>query len=141
MPKNKGKGGKNRKRGKNEADDDKRELVFKEDGQEYAQVTRMLGNGRCEAICVDGTRRLCHIRGKMHKKVWIAAGDIVLVGLRDYQDDKADVILKYMNDEARLLKAYLELPSLNKGVDVDGPEDGEEDSDYIQFEDEDIDKI
>jgi hypothetical protein len=38
MPKNKGKGGKNRKRGKNEADDEKRELVFKEDGQEYAQV-------------------------------------------------------------------------------------------------------
>ena len=144
MPKNKGKGGKNRKRGKNEADDDKRELVFKEDGQEYAQVTRMLGNGRCEAVCVDGTKRLCHIRGKMHKKVWIAAGDIVLVGLRDYQDDKADVILKYMNDEARLLKAYGELPDtlrLNEGVDVDGPEDGEGDNDYIQFEDEDIDKI
>ncbi|KAL6882046.1 hypothetical protein ACP4OV_011518 [Aristida adscensionis] len=144
MPKNKGKGGKNRKRGKNEADDDKRELVFKEDGQEYAQVTRMLGNGRCEAICVDGTRRLCHIRGKMHKKVWIAAGDIVLVGLRDYQDDKADVILKYMNDEARLLKAYGELPEtlrLNEGVDVDGPEGEDGDSDYIQFEDEDIDKI
>ncbi|XP_062179137.1 eukaryotic translation initiation factor 1A-like [Phragmites australis] len=144
MPKNKGKGGKNRKRGKNEADDDKRELVFKEDGQEYAQVTRMLGNGRCEAICVDGTRRLCHIRGKMHKKVWIAAGDIVLVGLRDYQDDKADVILKYMNDEARLLKAYGELPEtlrLNEGVDVDGPEGEDGDNDYIQFEDEDIDKI
>ena len=32
MPKNKGKGGKNRKRGKNEADDEKCELVFKEDG-------------------------------------------------------------------------------------------------------------
>ena len=121
MPKNKGKGGKNRKRGKNEADDDKRELVFKEDGQEYAQVTRMLGNGRCEAICVDGTRRLCHIRGKMHKKVWIAAGDIVLVGLRDYQDDKADVILKYMNDEARLLKAYLELPASTRASTSTGP--------------------
>ncbi|KAL9691293.1 hypothetical protein QQ045_011713 [Rhodiola kirilowii] len=105
MPKNKGKGGKNRKRGKNEADDEKRELIFKEDGQEYAQVLRMLGNGRCEATCIDGTKRLCHIRGKMHKKVWIAAGDIILVGLRDYQDDKADVILKYMPDEARLLKA------------------------------------
>lgn len=85
MPKNKGKGGKNRKRGKNEADDEKRELVFKEDGQEYAQVLRMLGNGRCEAMCIDGVKRLCHIRGKMHKKVWIAAGDIILVGLRDYQ--------------------------------------------------------
>ena len=33
VPQNKGKGGKNRRRGKNEGDDDKRELVFKEDGQ------------------------------------------------------------------------------------------------------------
>ena len=33
MPKNKGKGGKNRRRGKNENDMLKRELVFKEDGQ------------------------------------------------------------------------------------------------------------
>ena len=38
MPKNKGKGGKNRRRGKNENEAMKRELVFKEDGQEYAQV-------------------------------------------------------------------------------------------------------
>ena len=145
MPKNKGKGGKNRKRGKNEADDEKRELVFKEDGQEYAQVLRMLGNGRCEAMCIDGSKRLWHIRGKMHKKVWIAAGDIILVGLRDYQDDKADVILKYMPDEARLLKAYGELPEttrLNEGI-AGGLDEEDEAAgdDYVEFEDEDIDKI
>ncbi|CAI5944645.1 unnamed protein product [Closterium sp. NIES-65] len=88
----------------------------------------MLGNGRCEALCIDGIKRLSHIRGKMHKKVWIAAGDIILVGLRDYQDDKADVILKYQPDEARLLKAYGELPDnirLNEGIaggmDEEGP--------------------
>lgn len=69
MPKNKGKGGKNRRRGKNENETEKRELVFKEDGQEYAQVTKMLGNGRLEAMCFDGTKRLCHIRGKLRKKV------------------------------------------------------------------------
>jgi translation initiation factor 1A len=69
MPKNKGKGGKNRRRGKNENESDKRELVFKEDGQEYAQVTKMLGNGRLEAYCFDGSNRLCHIRGKLRKKV------------------------------------------------------------------------
>ena len=62
-------GGKNRRRGKNENDDDKRELVFREDGQEYAQVTKMLGNGRLEAQCFDGEKRLAHIRGKMRKKV------------------------------------------------------------------------
>ena len=49
MPKNKGKGGKNRRRGKNENEGLKRELVFKEDGQEYAQVgidytTNLIGN-------------------------------------------------------------------------------------------------
>ena len=38
MPKNKGKGGKNRRRGKNENEGMKRELVFREDGQQYAQV-------------------------------------------------------------------------------------------------------
>ena len=39
----------------------------------------MLGNGRLEAQCIDGTKRLCHIRGKMRKKVWVNTGDIVLV--------------------------------------------------------------
>ncbi|KAL7228945.1 hypothetical protein ACSBR2_007610 [Camellia fascicularis] len=130
--------GKNRKRGKNEADDEKRKLVFKEDGQEYAQVQRMLGNGRCEAMCIDRTKRLCHTHGKMHKKVWIAIRDIILVGLRDYQDDKADVILKYMPDEARLLKAYGELPEntrLNEGIagGLDEEDNGAGD-DYIEFE-------
>lgn len=36
---------------------------------EYAQVTKMLGNGRLEAQCFDGEKRLAHIRGKMRKKV------------------------------------------------------------------------
>ncbi len=31
----------------------------------------MLGNGRLEAMCIDGIKRLCHIRGKMRKKVWV----------------------------------------------------------------------
>lgn len=53
MPKNKGKGGKNRRRGKNE-NEEKRELIFKEDGQEYAQVRRGSGahqHWRDAALC------------------------------------------------------------------------------------------
>ncbi|KAH0673123.1 hypothetical protein KY284_024210 [Solanum tuberosum] len=61
------------------------------------------------------------------------------------EDDKADVILKYMPDEARLLKAYGELPEntrLNEGIanGLDEEDEGAGD-DYIEFEDEDIDKI
>lgn len=130
MPKNKGKGGKNRRRGKNE-NEEKRELQFKEDGQEYAQVTRMLGNGRLEAMCFDGTKRLCHIRGKLRKKVWVNQGDIILVGLRDYQDGKGDVILRYNAEEARNLKAYGELPETARINETDTLEGGEDD---IPFE-------
>ncbi|KAI9189440.1 Translation initiation factor 1A [Blastocladiella emersonii ATCC 22665] len=130
MPKNKGKGGKTRRRGKNEGDGVKRELVFKEDGQEYAQVLKMLGNGRLEAQCFDGIKRLGTIRGKMRKKVWINVGDIVLIGLREFQDEKCDVILKYSADEARNLKAYGELPDTAKINETDGPEEGDD----IDFE-------
>ncbi|CAM4766537.1 unnamed protein product [Rotaria magnacalcarata] len=94
MPKNKGKGGKN--------ENMKRELILKDNGQSYAQVTRILGSGYIEAFCFDNTggkKRLCHIRG-----------DVILVGLRDYQDDKADVLMKYLSDEARELKRIREIP-------------------------------
>lgn len=78
--------------------------------EEYAQVVKMLGNGRLEALSYDGTRRLALIRGKMRKKVWISQGDIILLSLRDFQDNKADVIMKYTPDEARALKSQGELP-------------------------------
>ena len=41
-----------------------RELMIK-----HPKVTKMLGNGRLEAMCFDGVKRLCHIRGKLRKKV------------------------------------------------------------------------
>jgi len=135
MPKNKGKGGKNRRRGKNEGEE-KREIIFKEDGQEYGQVIRMLGNGRLEAQCFDGTKRLCHIRGKLRKKVWVNQGDIILIGLRDFQDGKADVILKYNADEARQLKTYGELPENTKINENAVGEEGEMDEMPFEFEEE-----
>mmetsp|Transcript_21944 Transcript_21944/g.36258 ORF Transcript_21944/g.36258 Transcript_21944/m.36258 type:complete len:144 (+) Transcript_21944:157-588(+) len=134
MVKNKGKGGKNRRRGKNDSEQSKRELTFKEDGQEYAQVTRMLGNGRLEALCFDGVNRLCHIRGKLRKRVWIGQGDIILIGLREFQDQKADIILKYDGDEARCLKSFGELPEsvqINAGTEMlEGEEFGDDNFDF-----------
>ncbi|KAI8875512.1 eukaryotic translation initiation factor 1A, Y-chromosomal [Backusella circina FSU 941] len=139
MVKNKGKGGKSRRRGKNDTENDKRELVFKEEGQEYAQVTKMLGNGRVEAQCFDGVKRLATIRGKLRKKVWINQGDIVLLSLREFQDEKADVIQRYNPDEARQLKSYGELPDTAKINEADTNFGGEEDDD-VEF-DFDIDDV
>jgi len=53
---------------------------------EYAQVIKMLGNGRLEAMCFDGEKRLAHIRGKLRKKVWINNGDM-------YERTKPDILI------------------------------------------------
>lgn len=72
MPKNKGKGGKNYKKGKKRDEgENRREIIFKEDGQEYAQVLRMLGDGRLALSCYDGIARTGLIRGTMRRRVWI----------------------------------------------------------------------
>jgi translation initiation factor 1A len=50
----------------------------------------------------------------MRRRIWVQQGDIILVGLRDFQDGKADVILKYTDAESRNLKTYGELPDTAK---------------------------
>lgn len=92
----------------------------------------MLGNGRLECKCFDGPTRLAHIRGKLRKKVWINTGDIILLSLREYQDEKGDVLMKYSADEARSLKAYGELPETAKINETDTY--GDEANEGIGFE-------
>ncbi len=133
MPKNK-LGGNKAKRAKADQNKVKKELEFKEDGQEYGQVLRMLGNGRCDVQCIDGVKRMCHIRGKMRKKVWVNLGDIVLVSLRDFQDEKGDIITKYTADEARQLKQYNELPD-NVKINETDMGDGDSSDDNVDFVD------
>lgn len=129
MPKPKGgKSGKKKPAGSSK---EKGELVLREPGMEYAQAGRMLGNGRLEAICFDGNTRLAHIRGKLLKRVWIATGDVILVALRDFQDNKVDVVYKYSADQIKQLKNMGEIPSNTKvanEVDL-----GDEDSDGVEF--------
>lgn len=113
MPKNKT-GGKKGKRGGNKNQGNARELVFKEDGQEYGRVIKMLGNCRINVLCFDGKERLGIICGQMRKRVFINQDDIILVCLRDYQDAKCDVVMKYTTDEARTLQSYGEIPKEQK---------------------------
>lgn len=70
----------------------------------------MLGHGHLEITCFDGVKRIGHIRGKLRKKVWMNVGDIILLSLRDFQEGRGDIILKYSSDEARSLKSLGEIP-------------------------------
>lgn len=102
-----------------------RELVVREDGQAYARVTKMLGNGRLMARCDDGRERTCRIRGSMLRREWVRGGDAVLVSLRSFDDDKADVIHRYDVDEVVRLERMGELTKvvLASGDDDDGVND------------------
>ncbi len=95
---------KDKSRKKKTGGEQSREIVDKGEDQEYAIVEKMLGNGRLEAKCQDGKKRLCIIRGNMRNRQWISVGNLVLISTRDYQDGKADVIHKYNDDECRQLK-------------------------------------
>lgn len=46
----------------------RRELLFKEEGQEYGQVLKLLGDCRVEVKCFDNMTRTCRIRGIMRRK-------------------------------------------------------------------------
>ena len=113
MPKNKGKGGKNYRKGKHSGPV-KRDLVTKDsdEGLEYSKVEKMLGNARVLVKCFDGVTRVGRIRGKMKRKVWIGVGDLVLVSLREFENKKCDVILKYLPEEIRQLKAQGCIPEV-----------------------------
>jgi initiation factor 1A len=60
-----------------------------EEGELYAIVTKMTGNGTCNVLCIDSIERLCFIRGKfkgkgMHNNL-ISPGSYVLVGERGWE--------------------------------------------------------
>ena len=109
MPKKGGRGGKKgRKRKKNS--NFTRELILKEEDQEYAKAMKMLGNGCVECYCFDQKKRIGKICGTMRRRVWISPGDIVLVSIRPFNDSKCDIILKYFPEEAKQLKQKGEMP-------------------------------
>ena len=132
MPRNFGKGGKKRKKGKHITDRAARELVFKDVDQEYGQILKNFGGGRLEVYCFDGKKRIAHIRGKMMKRDWMTIGDIVLVSLRGFEENKGDIIHKYTEDEARKLKSFKEIPENVKIVETGG-EDESEEEDNIEY--------
>ena len=71
--------------------------------------------------------------------MWINAGDIILVSLREFGDEKADVIHKYYPEEAFELQDLGEIPenvTINEGMP---DEDQGDDNDLIIGADKDDD--
>lgn len=68
-------------------------------------AVKLLGFDRVLVRCQDGNERLCRIRGKMKRRVWIREGDVVLVSPWDFQTDKrGDLIWRYTKAQAEMLR-------------------------------------
>lgn len=105
MPRNQ-KGGKNYKRSSHASTSSNtlNDFAIRQEGQQYGKIQKILGNNNTIVLCNDGVERICHIRGTMRKRIWLATGDIVLVSLRTTEmnvskessrKEKGDIIAKY----------------------------------------------
>lgn len=115
----------------------KRELLVKEDFQEYGEIVKILGDMRFEVLCYDAITRTAKIRNKMKKKEWCGVGDIVLISLRDFCEEKADILCRYDKDEIKILRKMKEIPKENLYVSEEKEEQKEAihiDFNYIEEE-------
>jgi translation initiation factor 1A len=85
--------------------------IAEEEGEIYAQVTKMLGNGMCQVICIDDQPRLCFIRGKFKgrgkRDNTLKTGTLVLIGLREWNMDKVSTLTDLQKCD--LLEVYTDL--------------------------------
>ena len=66
---------------------------------------KMLGNDRLLVKSQDGHERLCRIRGKIKRRVWIRVGDVVLISPWDFQPDtRGDILWRYKRNQVEWLR-------------------------------------
>jgi len=100
---------------KKEGEEEEKELRLPGEGEVLGVIEQLLGYDRVKVRCSDGHTRLCRIPGRMKKRVWMRVGDVVLVGIWDFQPDKrGDILYRYERNEVKelekrgLLKGLLE---------------------------------
>jgi len=105
-----------KKRKRKEEKERRNEVPLPGEDQVLGVIIQMLGYDRVKVRCSDGKIRLCRIPGKMKKRVWMRLGDIVLVGIWEFQrDSRGDIIYRYARDEIKLLEEKGLLDWLEEG--------------------------
>jgi translation initiation factor 1A len=130
MPKN----AKSKKNGsvRNPVESIKGELLLKIDGSVYGQTTHILGDCNFTVMCFDGSERMCHLRKGVKKGEKVCVDTVVLIGLRDYQDNKGDIIYVYSKEQVNQLRQLKEIPTrISSGQDT---EENKENADETGFD-------
>jgi translation initiation factor 1A len=73
--------------------------------QSFGIVQRRLGGSRMEVRCFDGKSRICRIPGRLKRRLWVRAGDLIIVEPWEYSgDERGDVVYKYTKAQIEFLR-------------------------------------
>ena len=102
----------------------------------FAIADQILGGRRVRAVCEDGDSRLARIPGKMRRRQWVREGDLIVVQPWDFQDEKANVCMRYTKTQSLYLSRKGVLPEIVdlfgmsnleevEDIDIETPTEGE----------------
>ena len=78
----------------------------------FAIADQILGGRRVRAVCEDGDSRLARIPGKMRRRQWVREGDLIVLQPWDFQDEKANVVMRYTKTQSLYLSRKGVLPDI-----------------------------
>ena len=140
MPKNKGKGGKKNRKGKNKKgfEESKRVLELPNEGERIAHVIKALGNCRFRVFIYEESEDLeskqkddkgenqsgeciAKLRGSLRKRGWIKPESYVIVSKREYATNQniVDIVHLYKDYEAMELTSQGYIPSIHSDNEID----------------------
>ena len=123
------KGGKHhKKQKKGKAPQEQGYIVYAEDNQVYASVTKRVGGSRIRVTCSDTKERSGLIPGKFFKKVWFNDGDVLLCELNPFDDSQCYILRKYTYKDANLLKSQGKIT-----FEINDKDEGNEDGDNTGY--------
>lgn len=75
------------------------------EGEVLGTVGEVLGASRFRVSCQDGRERICRVSGKFRRRIWVKAGDTVLLKPWGIQpEDRGDIIWRYTGTQAGWLQ-------------------------------------
>jgi initiation factor 1A len=120
--------------------------IVEEEGEIYAQVTKIFGNCMCDVLCIDNKTRLCFIRGKFRgrgkRDNTIKNGSWIIVGKRDWETEKinekekCDLIEVYSDFDVDRLKKNVN-ENWKTFVNLDVSKSSVHEDEYFKFENSD----
>ena len=72
--------------------------------EQFASAELMMGANHIRVRCQDGVTRMGRIKGKIKKRVWIREGDVLIVTPWSFQDEKCDILYRYLPPQVEWLR-------------------------------------